>query len=284
MKNISGFINYNKQSGVSSAAAVAQVKRLTGMPCGHMGTLDPLASGVLPIAVGNASRLFNYLLDKEKVYRAVFRFGMETDTIDITGKVLRSGASVPGEADIRGCLSSFIGTIDQVPPAYSAKNIGGVRAYQLARAGKEVALQPKKVRIDGLELVRRISEDSFEFLITCGGGTYIRSLARDIAEQCGTCATMTSLVREKSGIFTIEHSVTKDELLAADWTALLIPPDSVLDMENVFFEGREAERLRQGQRLISAKADGEYQLYLDGSFYGIASVAGGVLRAKTKLV
>ena len=135
MDSVSGFINVNKPSGISSAAAVSKIKRLTGLACGHMGTLDPLASGVLPVAFGNASRLFNYLLDKEKVYRAVFRFGVDTDTLDSTGEVLQSGLPVPTEAEINDVLPKFVGEIEQIPPIYSAKSVGGVRAYRLARQG-----------------------------------------------------------------------------------------------------------------------------------------------------
>ena len=136
----SGFINYNKESGISSAAAVSFVKRLSGIPCGHMGTLDPLASGVLPVAVGNASRLFNYLLDKQKVYRAVFRFGRETDTLDCTGETLQSGLPVPSQEAVCAALPAFIGDIEQVPPQYSAKSVNGRRSYELARAGQEVEM------------------------------------------------------------------------------------------------------------------------------------------------
>lgn len=144
MQQASGFINLNKPSGVSSAAMVSKIKRLTGVACGHMGTLDPMASGVLPVAVGNSSRLFNYLLNKEKIYRAVFRFGQETDTLDALGTVLCEGKKIPTQEEINDKLQFFVGEIEQLPPAYSAKSVNGVRAYQLARQGKPVLLQAKK--------------------------------------------------------------------------------------------------------------------------------------------
>ena len=245
----SGFINLNKPTGMSSAAAVSKVKRATGMPCGHMGTLDPLASGVLPVAVGNASRLFNYLLNKEKVYRAVFDFGVDTDTLDVTGAILREGAPVPSEEEIRAVLPRFIGDVDQIPPAYSAKSV-----------------------------------QSFEFLVRCGGGTYIRSLARDIAAACGTCAAMASLVREKSGVFTLENSVAPELLTRENWEQYRIAPELAFDFAALSFEGKTAGRLRNGLRAECGAADGEYKLYLDGAFYGIAEVCGGLARAKVKLV
>ncbi len=280
----SGFLNVNKPSGMSSAAVVSVIKRLTGAACGHMGTLDPLASGVLPVAVGNASRLFNYLLDKQKVYLACFRFGTETDTLDIEGNVLRTGGRVPSEEELRTACARFVGEIDQVPPAFSAKSVNGVRAYRLARQGKEVALPPKRVRIDGIEFVKEGAAGEFFFRIFCGGGTYIRSLARDIAAECGTVGIMTSLVREKSGYFTLSQSVSLDELRVSDWRAHLIPPEQVFEMPALSLTGDAARRVGFGQTVPCALSDGDYKLFLDGAFYGIARAEQGGVRAKVKLI
>lgn len=283
MQQASGFINLNKPSGVSSAAMVSKIKRLTGVACGHMGTLDPMASGVLPVAVGNSSRLFNYLLNKEKIYRAVFRFGQETDTLDALGTVLCEGKKIPTQEEINDKLQFFVGEIEQFPPAYSAKSVNGVRAYQLARQGKPVLLQAKKVYIRSVVLTRRVLEDSFEFVISCGGGTYIRSLGRDIAKACGTVATMTSLVREKSGVFTLDGACTIEELTAENWRERLIPPDRVFEMPAVDFDGEQARKLKNGLG-VEYPVSGEYMLYLDDEFYGIARAEEGILRAKVKLV
>ena len=283
MQQASGFINLNKPSGISSAAAVGKIKRLTGIPCGHMGTLDPMASGVLPVAVGNSSRLFNYLLNKEKIYRAVFRFGVETDTLDALGSVLREGEKVPEQREINDKIRFFVGEIEQFPPAYSAKNVNGVRAYQLARQGKPVVLQAKKVLVQSIALTRKVSQDSYEFLITCGGGTYIRSLCRDIAKACRTVATMTSLVREKSWIFTLETAYTAEQLTPENWQEFLIAPYKVFDFPALDFDDEQARKLRNGLG-VEYSRDGEYKLYLDDEFYGIACAEGGILRAKVKLV
>lgn len=280
----SGFINVNKPSGMSSAAAVSKIKRLTGLPCGHMGTLDPLASGVLPVAFGNASRLFNYLLDKEKVYRAVFRFGTETDTLDSTGETLKEGLPVPSAEKIAESLPQFLGEIEQIPPVYSAKSVGGVRAYKLARQGKEVILNSKKVRIDGLELIGETANDSFVFRITCGGGTYIRSLARDIAAACGTCAVMTALVREKSGFFTLEKSVEPSALTYENWRSHAAAPDEAFEMPSLRFYGADVLKLRNGLSVSCSAEDGEYKAYFDGEFYGIVKTEAHIARAKVKLV
>ena len=167
----SGVLNLNKPEGMSSARAVSFVRRATGLACGHMGTLDPLASGVLPVAVGNATRLFDYLLQKQKVYCALFAFGTETDTLDRAGRVTKSGGRVPAADEVAAALASFVGEYDQLPPAYSAKNVNGVRAYDLARQGKEVALAPKRVRVDSMELLGEEGEGVFAVRIVCGGGT-----------------------------------------------------------------------------------------------------------------
>lgn len=284
MENKSGFINLNKPEGMSSAAAVSKVKRIAGMACGHMGTLDPMASGVLPVAIGNATRLFSYLLNKEKRYRAVFRFGVLTDTLDSTGSVLSEGGRIPVEEEIENVLSKFCGEIEQVPPAYSAKNVNGVRAYRLAREGKEVALQAKRVYIREISLVGKCGSDRYEFVISCGGGTYIRSLARDIGAACGTEGIMTSLIREKSGVFRLQESVLPSELTAENWEEKLIAPDLVFEFPKLNFDGYDAVRLRNGLKLDCGEDDGEYKLYLDDEFYGIAEVERGIIRAKVKLI
>lgn len=280
----SGIINVNKPEGVSSARIVSVVKRVSGLPCGHMGTLDPLASGVLPVAVGNAARLFDYLLTKQKVYRALFAFGSETDTLDRAGTVIRSGGRIPSAAELTEALASFVGEYDQLPPAYSAKSVNGVRAYALARQGKEVALTPKRVRVDALELLEEEREGVFSVRIVCGGGTYIRSLARDVAARCGTVGYMAALVRERSGPFVLEKSVAPDALTKENWRAFLVPPDAVLDLPRLDLAGAEALRCRNGVPVPSSAADGLYKLYLDGAFYGVAQLMQGKARARTKLV
>ena len=168
--NTFGFINVDKPSGVTSSAIVNKIKWLSGVPCGHMGTLDPLASGVLPVGVGNATRLFDYFLQKQKTYIAEFTFGETADTLDCTGEIVRGG-HVPTESEILEVLPQFIGEIDQIPPKYSAKNVNGKRGYELARAGIEFELQPKRIVIHDLELLGKSNDDTFRVKIRCGGGT-----------------------------------------------------------------------------------------------------------------
>ena len=152
-----GFINVDKRTAVVSSSVVNKIKWLSGVPCGHMGTLDPLASGVLPVGVGNATRLFDYFLEKQKTYVAEFTFGETSDTLDSTGEIVKGG-EVPTEKEILAVLTRFIGELDQIPPKYSAKNVNGRRGYDLARAGVEFELPPKRIVVHGIELLGKSSE------------------------------------------------------------------------------------------------------------------------------
>ena len=279
---MTGFINVNKSCGVSSAREVAIIKKLTGVPCGHMGTLDPMASGVLPVAIGNAARLFDYMLDKHKKYVAEFRFGLTSDTLDTTGCVTEKAGYVPEYAQIKEVLGEFTGDILQVPPKYSAKNVAGRRGYELARAGVEFELQAKQVKIYSIDVTGQ-DGDVFRFEIECGGGTYIRSLARDIAERLGTCAVMSSLQRVASGVFTLENSVSTGLLNKDNIKNYIIPTESILPFESIFPNESESFKLFNGLAVPSLKAEGLYKIYKDGCFYGLAEVKQSLLKVRTKL-
>ena len=276
---MTGFLNIRKEEGASSAYVVSRVRRLVHTPCGHMGTLDPLASGVLPVGIGNATRLFDFFLDKKKTYLAHFRFGVTTDTLDGEGAV-RPAGRVPSRAEIEGVLPGFVGEIDQLPPKYSAKSVNGRRSYELARAGQEVELSPKRVRIEDIELLEQTGADEFSFRIVCGGGTYIRALARDIAAKLGTGAYMSGLVREGSGPFSLETAVRLSELTPENVAEHLIPTDSVLPFPSISVEDK---RYFQGVRIPCAHEDGLYKIYSAEGFYGLGRVEGGELRPEKKL-
>ncbi|MGN0807902.1 MAG: tRNA pseudouridine(55) synthase TruB [Candidatus Coproplasma sp.] len=280
---MNGIINVNKLQGVSSAREVAVIKRITGCSCGHMGTLDPMASGVLPIAVGNATRLFDYLLTKIKTYKATFRFGEDYDTLDVTGTLLKSGERVPTASEIESVLPSLTGEIMQLPPKYSAKNVNGKRGYQLARQGVEFELAPKKVRIDSITLLNQKGND-FSFEIVCGGGTYVRSIGRDMAAALGTCAAMSSLIRTASGQFKIENSVITEQLNSGNVESYLIPCDSIIDYPVVNLDEFQAKKLFNGIALKCRQDDGIYKIYApNGSFYGLSEVVDGIMKVRTKL-
>lgn len=276
---MTGFINIFKEEGVSSAFVTNRVKWLCRTPAGHMGTLDPLASGVLPVGVGNATRLFDYFSGKTKIYTARFRFGVTTDTLDREGELI-VGGRVPSAEEINLVLPSLTGEIEQIPPKYSAKSVNGKRGYELARAGEEFSLPAKKVRVENFRLLEQTGEDEFSFEIVCGGGTYIRALARDLAKVLGTNGYMSALTRNQSGVFTEATAVRLDTLTRENVEEYLIPTESVLPYPKL----EEVDgRIFNGIGVPCSRADGLYKLYLNGAFYGLARVINGVARAEKKL-
>ena len=283
-----GFFNVDKPSGLVSSTVVNKLKWLTGAPCGHMGTLDPLASGVLPVGVGNAARLFDYFLQKEKEYIAEFTFGVDSDTLDSTGTLVYGGY-VPSEGEISAVLPTFFGDIMQIPPKYSAKNVNGKRGYELARAGVEFELAPKKVHIYGMEMLGKSEdkENTYRIKIRCGGGTYIRSLARDIAAALDTKAVMSSLLRTQSGCFHLEKaipfSLLESDPSMEELEKYLIPTASVLPFADLKLDEKQTVKILQGQQVRVDEADGLYKLYNTDGFYGVAEVTNGLAKAKTKL-
>jgi len=244
-----------------------------------MGTLDPLASGVLPVGIGNASRLFDYFLAKKKVYLAQFRFGVTTPSLDYESELV-FGGSVPAAAEIRAILPRFTGEIEQIPPAFSAKCVNGKRSYELAREGREVPLAAKTVTIDSLELLEQTGDDEYSFRITCGGGTYIRSLARDLAAALGTNGMMSGLVRERCGVFDRGNAVALDELSADNLLQYLIPTEDVLPFPSLTVTD---ERFYHGIHLPCEREEGLYKIFNGDGFYGLARVTNGKLYPEKKL-
>ena len=215
---MNGFFNILKPTGMSSAAVVAVMRRLTGEKrVGHAGTLDPEAAGVLPIMTGKAARLFDYLTDKEKEYVAVCAFGSRTDTQDATGEVIETGDNYP-DREIR-----------QVPSMYSAIKVGGKPLYARARKGETVEVPERTVHIESIEVLRDMPEHGIEIRVRCGKGTYIRTLCEDLGNKCGCPAHMRSLLRTRSGVFTIDEAITLDEARTLAETGTLtermLPPD-----------------------------------------------------------
>lgn len=209
-----GFISVYKPSGMTSNAVVQKIKRQFKInKIGHMGTLDPMACGILPLAVGKATRLFDYMLAKTKKYIAIFDFGYETDSLDITGNITKGNGIVPKQEDIMVAINSMIGKQMQYPPKYSAKNINGKRAYDLARLGVDFELKPKEIEIFDFKLIEKISDIRYKFEIVCSSGTYIRSIGRDLAEKLQTYATMSFLERSEMGAFNLNNSIYLDNIL-----------------------------------------------------------------------
>lgn len=224
-----GFINIYKPSGMTSNAVVQRIKKHYHIDkVGHTGTLDPMASGLLPIAIGKATRLFDYMLDKKKTYNVVFDFGYETDTLDITGTRMTENDVIVNENDITNCIKKMIGKQMQIPPKYSAKNINGTRAYTLARNGVDFELKPKEIEIFELEILAKLDTNKYKFKVVCSSGTYIRSIGRDLGNMLGTYGTMTQLERCDMGYFLISNSHSLDDVINSNnFEDFLISPIEV---------------------------------------------------------
>ncbi len=268
-----GFINVNKPVGMTSAQVVATVKRKLSLDkstkIGHMGTLDMQAGGVLPIAVGKATRLFDYMLTKRKYYRAEFTFGYMTDSLDSAGEIINRDDKVIIERQVREVLPEFLGDIMQVPPLFSAKKLGGKRASDIARSGETVDLEACPIHIFRFDLVS-VRGNSFVFDIECSAGTYIRSLCRDLASSLGTFATMTKLTRTKAGVFELGNAIELENVSEE----CLLPPEVVLvGVPSLNFDtDREMQTLLNGQRLCLDKPAGIYAFYSMGVLRGLCQI------------
>lgn len=254
---INGFLNLSKPAGMTSHDCVGRTRRLLNMKkVGHGGTLDPAATGVLPIALGHGTRFLNYL-PTDKAYRATIRLGLKTSTDDLDGDILEAkSASHICASDIENFLSQFLGTIQQVPPQFSAIQIDGKRQYDLARQGIAVEIPARPVRIDSIELLSWQGEGTehpeLEIAIACGPGTYIRSLARDLGQKLGVGGTLAKLVRTSSCGFHLDHSLSF-EALEQQLEAQIFQPihfnEALKQMESLTLDEAYTKRWYFGQRL-----------------------------------
>lgn len=211
---MNGLFLVDKPTDMTSFGVVARLRRLTREKCGHSGTLDPMATGLLPVMVGKGTKLCEFFTEGRKGYIGTLRFGLCTDTGDTTGAVLEERPGMPSEEELRALLPRFTGRITQRPPAYSAIKVNGVPLYKLARAGKEVEIPERTVEIDGLELLSYDAEKQEAVLaVECSKGTYIRSLFMDLAAAAGCLGTMSALRRTRSGRFSVEDAVPLEELM-----------------------------------------------------------------------
>lgn len=260
---LSGWLILDKPRGMGSTQGVSAVKRVLRQngyaktKVGHGGTLDPLAEGVLPIALGEATKLAGRMLDSDKTYAFTIAFGEETDTLDTEGPVIATSEVRPTLAALNAVLPRFTGPIEQVPPAYSALKVDGKRAYDLARAGETVELKSRSVTIHALSLAHEPGEeilDEVTLVADVSKGTYIRSLARDIAQGLGTCGHVTYLRRTKAGPFTENQAISLDNLEEAAKGAsleyLLLPLEAGLDdIPALHLDQTSAQAVRQGRVL-----------------------------------
>ena len=294
---MNGIINLLKPPCLTSAQAVSFVKRLVKAKVGHAGTLDPEACGVLPIMVGRATRLFDYLNDEGKVYVAEIAFGAATDTQDATGNVMLVGEQLPSPDALRAVLPQFTGNIMQAPPAFSALKQQGQTLYKLARQGIAVQTAPRPVHVDSLQLLCQTAANRYTLRISCSKGTYIRTLCHDIGQALQCPAHMRLLIRERSGPCHIDHAISMEALQQAvddgaasgDW--LISMPEALshlpaFDLPRAFWKpcingvALEPEKLQGLPRL---SADEPLLISCDGSLIGIYAYREGKLRLKTML-
>ena len=254
-KNINGWIIVDKQTGITSRQVVTKISKILNLKkVGHGGTLDPLATGILPIAIGEATKVISLVQSKEKKYAFIIKWGESTETDDAEGKILEISKARPSHKEITRILNCFIGNIFQKPPLYSAIKINGQRSYKLARQKIEIEHKPRKIKVYNLTLKKIIDVNSAEFEVTCGKGTYVRSLARDIAEELNTKGHIISLRRLSVGPFdekdTIFIDFSKEIIHSPSILNKILPTKTVLDdIPALFLNETEARRVDQGQKI-----------------------------------
>ena len=283
MINLTGFVNIVKPTGMTSSDVVLKVKKiLKTKKVGHLGTLDPAASGVLPIAVGKATKFFDYFLNKDKEYFAVVKFGVETDTLDSFGNITKTDSKQVTKEMLLKVIKTFEGNILQTPPKYSAIKIGGKKACDLAREGVEVEIKPKQIHIFKIELVDELGDNQFSFKVHCSAGTYIRTLFSDVAYSLGTVSTTPVIIRTKSGRFNSFNSITIENL--QNNQELLKIEDVFADLKKLSVSGEIAKKLINGVRIslselgenLSEKE--ECLIYVEDALIGFYRAENGELK------
>ena len=289
-----GIINVNKPAGWTSQDVCTKLRHVLQIKkIGHTGTLDPMATGVLPVCVGKATRIIEYYDKDSKSYHASMKLGITTDTLDITGEILEtSGYQEVSEKAVREAFKAYKGNVQQIPPKYSALKINGKRAYDLAREGKDFEMKPREIIIFDNEVTRiDLENGEIEFDVTCSKGTYIRTICDDIGRELGCGAVMTALTRTASGFFRIEDSHTVDEIMEAEEPLgnMLIPADVTLEKlgkitlnDNritAFLNGNSS--WGNGFRITEHSSFDElYRVYGNDAFLGVGAVENGSLVPK----
>ena len=261
---VTGVLIVNKHEGVTSHRIVQILRRMYDTPkVGHTGTLDPMATGVLPILLGRAVKASDFLVSEEKEYIAGLRLGVTTDTLDITGEVLSTSDAIPSETEVRRVAASFVGNIEQIPPMYSAIKIGGQKLVDLARSGETVERKPRAVEIKSLD-VEKIADNEYKLRVVCSKGTYVRTLCNDIGEKLGCGGAMSSLVRVRTGNFTLEGSYTIEDLEKMTFEERLtlpVPTEKLFeDLGEVKVNDFYAKLIRGGTELYQRKLGTKFEV------------------------
>ncbi len=284
---MNGFVLINKPSGLTSFKVTGSVKRKSGEKrCGHAGTLDPLATGVLPVMIGRATRLIDLIDDNRKTYIASLVLGLTTDTLDCDGQVLVDQPVCVTQSQIENALKKFEGEITQIPPMYSALSKDGVKLYELARQGIEVERKPRKATVYKIELLEFDGKDQAKILVECSKGTYIRTIIDDLGVSLGCGAFMNELERVKASGFDILQCISLDEFLNKDIFETIIPADkAVLSFPEVNVTQNQAKRFKNGNELdlkrVKIKENSlYYRVYCEKEFLGIGEIKGDTIKPK----
>ena len=250
---INGWLNVFKDKGYTSSHIVRTLKKKFNIKkIGHYGTLDPLASGVLPLALGEATKTIQFITCNQKSYSFFINWGKETDTCDKEGKVIRETNNRPNTTEIKAIIKKyFTGNIDQTPPIFSAIKVDGKRAYELARKNKKFEIKSKRIKIFKFELLKLINENKAQFMVSCGPGTYVRSLARDLSKKLGTLGYASNIVRLKNSYFCISKSISYDKIInfnKSNFYNKLLPVDYVLkNFREIKLEKKYSDMLKDGK-------------------------------------
>lgn len=274
-----GILVINKSKGLTSNDIVKKVKKILNTKVGHTGTLDPNATGVLPLLLGNATKVSKYLINHDKEYEAVIKLGAKTTTADVEGEIIEE-KEVKGrtkEENIEEVLKSFIGKQQQIPPIYSAIKVNGKKLYEYARQGKEVEIKARNIEIYDLKLLKIDSKnDELTINVKCSKGTYIRSLCEDIAVKLETLGYMKELNRIQVGEFSIKDSVTIEEFKAnienKDYSNIIGIEEIFKEIPEITIKQREYEKYLNGVKIDTDNMDGIYRIYLDNKFSGLGIV------------
>ncbi|MFH1132419.1 MAG: tRNA pseudouridine(55) synthase TruB [Pseudomonadota bacterium] len=278
---MNGVLVIDKPKGMTSFAVVAKVRRALGVKkVGHTGTLDPMATGVLVVCVGEGTKIAGLLAGEDKVYEVTGLLGVETDTLDITGKeTARHDPSRVCREEVENALETFVGEIEQVPPAFSAVHTDGERAYEKARRGEEVNLSARRVKINRLNL-KDWREPYFDFCVECSKGTYVRSLVADLGKKLGCGATLAALRRVRNGYFDLGHSVSLEELASKGPIQFRDIDSALLHLPAVEVDEEQAKRVRQGQPLDIDISDGLVRIKYRGKIIALGERRDGRLWPK----
>ncbi len=274
---MNGIIIINKSKGNTSHDIVVRVKKITGEKVGHTGTLDPLATGVLPLLIGKGTLCSKYLMNHDKTYKVLLKLGIKTSTGDDEGDILKEesvNTELLNKEKVRIVLGSFLGEQEQIPPMYSAIKVNGKKLYEYARKGQEIEIKPRKITIYDIQLLKSDKESNeIQFTVNCSKGTYIRSLCEDIAKKMGTVGYMKELQRTKVGTFAIEQSVLFEDLTKETIEEHIITIENLFkNLEEINLNERKLQLFLNGTKLSLDLEDGIYKIYGNQQFIGIGIV------------